>query len=52
MADLLTVYDDDQANSFIECTVNLSYFHPSAQKQILMLILFIKTPCKCIDLTL
>ncbi len=27
MADLLTVYDDDQANSFIDCMVNLSYFH-------------------------
>ncbi len=32
MADLLTVYDDEQANSFIDCAVNLSYFDPKCTK--------------------
>lgn len=32
MSDLLTVYDDDQANTFIDCMVNPSYFDLSAQK--------------------
>lgn len=53
MSDLLTVYDDDQANTFIDCMVNPSYFDLSAQKtfMILMFILFIITLCKCTDVT-
>lgn len=54
MSDLLTVYDDDQANTFIECMVNPSYFDRSAQKQIEMFIRFIKIIflCKCTNVTL
>ncbi|KTG47552.1 hypothetical protein cypCar_00011343 [Cyprinus carpio] len=34
MADLLTVYDDEQANSFIDCTVNLSQFLDTAGSEL------------------